>query len=77
MRLSDAQYDTLKFIAINVIPSLEVAWLTIGGVWNLPYVVEIGTTIGAIGMLIAGCIGMSKSAYEKEKAQMHELEGED
>lgn len=69
MHLSDKTYDLLKFISINIIPSVEVAWLTIGAVWKLPLVVEIGTTIGAVGMLIAGCIGMSKAAYEKAKQE--------
>ena len=30
MRISNKAYDTLKFIAIYVIPSLETFWLTIG-----------------------------------------------
>lgn len=72
MLLSDKQFDTLKFIAINIIPSLETFWLTVGQVWNLPYVTEIGTTIAAIGVLIAGCIGLSKVAYEKAKREEHE-----
>lgn len=75
MLLSDKQFDTLKFIAINIIPSLETFWLTVGQVWNLPYVTEIGTTIAAIGVLIAGCIGLSKVAYEKAKRE--EYEGSD
>lgn len=72
MRISDATYDTLKFIAIYVIPSVETFWLTIGTAWKLPYVQEIGITIGAVGMLIAGCIGMSVHAYEQDKREQHE-----
>lgn len=72
MLLSDKQYDTLKFIAINIIPSLETFWLTVGNVWKLPYVTEIGTTIAAVGVLIAGCIGLSKVAYEKAKREQYE-----
>ena len=72
MRLKDSTYDLLKAISINVIPSIETFWLTVAGAWKLPYTVEIGITIGAIGMLIAGCIGLSKKAYEKEKAEQYE-----
>lgn len=72
MRLDNKTYDTLKFIAIYIIPSLETFWLTIGTAWKLPYVQEIGITIGAVGMLIAGCIGMSVQSYEKERADKHE-----
>lgn len=77
MLLSDKQYDTLKFIAINIIPSLETFWLTVGQVWDLPYVTEIGTTIAAIGVLMAGCIGLSKVAYEKAKREEYEGETDD
>ena len=75
MKLSNETYDTLKFISIYVIPSIETFWLMVAAVWNLPYGQEIGITIGAIGMLIAGCIGMSIKEYEKEKQEKHEGAG--
>lgn len=65
MKLSNVAYDNLKFISIYVIPSIATLWLTIGQVWNLPYVVEIGTTISAIGVCLAGCIGLSTATYNK------------
>lgn len=72
MKISDKTYDLLKAIAIYVIPSLETFWLTISTAWNLPYGQQIGITIGAVGMLIAGCIGMSVREYEKQKKEQHE-----
>lgn len=72
MKISNSTYDTLKFIAIYVIPSIETFWLTVAQAWKLPYAVEIGITIGAVGLLIAGCIGISNSAYQKEKQEKHE-----
>ena len=72
MKLSNETYDLLKFIAIYVISSVETFWLTISTAWNLPYGQQIGITIGAIGMLIAGCIGMSVKEYERAKAENHE-----
>lgn len=72
MKISNSTYDLLKAIAIYVTPSVETFWLTISTAWKLPYGQEIGITIGAVGMLIAGCIGMSIKEYEKEKAEKHE-----
>lgn len=72
MRISDETYDTLKFLAIYVIPSVETFWLTVGTAWKLPYVDQIGITIGALGMLIAGCIGMSVRAYKEGVQKEHE-----
>ena len=77
MKLSNETYDLLKFISIYVIPSIETFWLMVAAVWNLPYGQEIGITIGAVGMLIAGCIGMSIKEYEKEKAEKHDGGGDD
>lgn len=74
MKLKNETYDFLKFISIYVIPSLETFWLTISNAWNLPYSQQIGITIGAIGMLIAGCIGLSVMEYEKSKKEQHEGE---
>lgn len=65
MRISDKAYDTLKFISIYVIPSLSTLWLTVSAVWGLPYSQEIGVTIGAIGVCLAGCIGLSTTTYNK------------
>lgn len=76
MKLSNEAYDLLKFISIYVIPSIETFWLTVGTVWKLPYVEPIGITIGALGLLIAGCIGMSVAEYNKVKAEEHEGNGD-
>lgn len=77
MRISDATYDFLKFVSIYCIPSIATLWLTIGQVWNLPYTVEIGTTISAIGVCIAGCIGLSTAAYNKALREDHEGAADD
>ena len=72
MKLSDKAYDTLKFICIYCIPSISALWLTVGQVWNLPYTIEIGTTISAIGVCLAGCIGLSTAAYTKALREEYE-----
>ncbi|MBR2555415.1 MAG: holin [Aeriscardovia sp.] len=72
MKLSDSSYDFLKFLAIHILPALETFWLTVASIWELPYAVQIGATLGAIGMLIGGCIGLSKAAYEKAKQEEYE-----
>lgn len=75
MKLSDKTYDLLKFFAVHIFPALETFWLTVGAIWNIPYTVEVGATLGAIGMLVGGVIGLSKAEYEKAKKA--EYEGED
>lgn len=71
---SNETYDSVKFIALHVIPALEMLWGTVASVWNLPYGTQIGATIGAVGLFIAMCIGQSKKEYEKDKHDV--VEGE-
>lgn len=65
MRLKNETYDFLKWFALVAIPAFEAFWLTVGKVWGFPYLTEIGTTIAAIGLLIAALIGVSTSNYNK------------
>ena len=69
MKLSDKTYQFLKWFALVVIPALEGFWLTLGKVWEFPYLTEIGTTIAAVGILIAALIGVSSRNYYKEEKE--------
>ena len=64
MKLSNKVYDTLKWIAGYLLPSLATLWLALGKVWNLPYTTEIGATISALDVFLYGVLGMSKKNYE-------------
>ena len=64
MKLSDKTYDTLKWIAGYLLPSLATLWLALGKVWGLPYTAEIGATLSAIDVFLYGVLGMSKKNYE-------------
>lgn len=66
-KLSDAVYDFLKWFALTAIPAIEAFWLTVGKVWGFPHLTEIGTTIAAVGLLIAALIGVSTVNYNKDK----------
>lgn len=63
MRLKNSTYDFLKWFALIALPAFQVFWLTVGKVWNFPYLTEVGATIGAVGLLIATLIGVSTKAY--------------
>lgn len=65
MMISNKTYDILKWVALVAIPAIEAFWLTVGKVWGFPYLTEIGTTIAAVGLLIAALIGVSSNNYYK------------
>lgn len=77
MKLSDITYDRLKFFAVHIFPSLETFWLAVGAIWKIPYTVEVGATLGAVGILVGGVIGLSKAEYEKAKREEYEGDSED
>lgn len=66
---SDQFYDTVKAIALNIVPACEVAWGIVATAWDIPYGLQIGTTIGAVGVFLAMCIGMSNAEYQKAKQE--------
>ena len=63
MNMSNKTYDAIKWIALVLIPAMEVLILTIGKIWGLPYYAEIGATVAAIGVFLAAIIGVSSRAY--------------
>lgn len=77
MKISNKWYDFLKWFALIAIPAFEAFWLTVGKVWGWPYLTEVGTTIAAVGLLIAALIGVSTKGYkslEEENADAPELD---
>lgn len=77
MKISNKWYDFLKWFALIAIPAFEAFWLTVGKVWGWPYLTEVGTTIAAVGLLIAALIGVSTKGYkglEYENADTEELD---
>ncbi|AKV55502.1 hypothetical protein BACT_1059 [Bifidobacterium actinocoloniiforme DSM 22766] len=61
-------YQTLKWAALVLLPALAVFVGTAGPALGLPHVDAIVTTLNALGLLIAACIGASqaKASYSKQ-----------
>lgn len=66
MKLSNKTYDVLKFIALIVLPAVATFYLTIAGIWGLPYGEQIAATITAIDTLLGALLGISTAKYNKE-----------
>lgn len=71
MRIPDKIYDLLKWIALIAIPAFVTFLSVVLGVLDVdPKTVNIIVTIiAAIGTLIGSLIGVSTSAYKKEKEE--------
>lgn len=66
MKLSNINYDRMKWFALVFIPAFEVLILTLGKIWGIPYYSEIGASVAALGVFLAAILGVSSRAYYKE-----------
>ena len=65
-KMSNEMYDLLKWIAEIALPALATLYLTLGGIWGLPYPKEIGATITAVDAFLGMLLGISNANYKKE-----------
>lgn len=77
MMISNKTYDFLKWFALIALPAFQVFWLTVGKVWDFPYLTEVGATIGAVGLLIATLIGVSTKAYNEYNQPQYTFNDDD
>ena len=67
MKIPDKLYDTLKWIAVIVIPALVILIKTVFPAWHIPHAEEISTTVAAVGLFLGAIIGVSTVSYNKQK----------
>lgn len=63
--MSNKVYDTLKWIALVVLPAIATLYLSIAGIWHLPLGQEISGTIMAIDTFLGVILGISSIEYAK------------
>lgn len=64
--MSNKTYDILKFIAQIVLPAIATFYVTIAGLWGLPFPKEISGTIMAADTLLGAVLMISSNNYKKE-----------
>lgn len=66
MKLSNKAYDTLKYIAQIVLPAAATLYVTIAGIWGLPYAEAVSGTIMAVDFFLGALLKISSDNYYKE-----------
>jgi ABC-type dipeptide/oligopeptide/nickel transport system permease component len=66
-KLTNAQYDFLKWIAQYLLPALATLYATIGKIWGLPYTIEISATLMALDTFLGVCLGISSYTYQGDE----------
>ena len=63
--MSDKVYNTLKWIAMYLLPALGTLYFALASIWGLPYGEQIVGTITAIDTFLGVILGISNSQYKK------------
>lgn len=65
MKLNDKWYDTLKWIAMYLLPGLGTLYFALSSIWGLPYGEQIVGTITAVDAFLGMILGISTVNYNK------------
>lgn len=66
MIMNSKVYDILKFIAQIVLPAIATFYITLAGIWGLPFGEEVSATIMAVDTLLGAILMISSNAYSKQ-----------
>lgn len=64
--MNNQTYDTLKRVALIIIPALATFVNAAGMVWGVPYTNEVTATITAFGVFLGASLGVSSKNYTPE-----------
>ncbi len=67
MKMSNKVYDIFKFIAQILLPALATFYLTLAGIWGLPFGEQVSGTVMAIDTLLGAILMLSSNKYNKEE----------
>ena len=65
MKMSSKVYDTLKWIALVVLPAIATLYVTLAGIWNLPNGEQVVGTIAAVETFLGAVLQISSAQYKK------------
>lgn len=65
MNISNKTYDTLKRIAMYLLPALGTLYFALAGIWGFPCGEQVVGTITAIDTFLGVILGISTSQYNK------------
>lgn len=64
MAFSDKVYQTLKWIALYLLPALGTLYFALSSIWGFPYGEQVVGTITAIDAFLGALLGISTANYK-------------
>lgn len=65
MKFSNKTYDLLKWIAMVLLPAAATLYLSVSGIWGLPYAEQVVGTITAVDTFLGVILGISTAQYNR------------
>lgn len=65
MKLSNSNYDWLKWVAQIFLPAFGTLYFALAQIWGLPYAEQVVGTITAIDAFLGAILGISTHFYNK------------
>lgn len=65
MKMSNKVYDTLKWIAMILLPAVGTLYFALASIWGLPFAEQIVGTITAFDTFLGVILGISTYQYNK------------
>nr|DAO71993.1 MAG TPA: holin [Caudoviricetes sp.] len=62
-------YDVLKEIALIVLPAFATLYLTLAGIWNLPYPQQVSGTLIAVDTFLGAILHISSKQYKETQEE--------
>lgn len=73
MIFNNKTYDTLKWVAMVVLPAGGFLYFTLSQIWGFPYGEEVVGTISAITAFLGALLKISNAEYNRNNTNMNEF----
>lgn len=74
IKLGNATYDTLKWIALIVLPACGTLYAALANLWDFPCGDQVVGTIAAITVFMGAVLQISNYEYKKAEAEEESTE---
>lgn len=76
MKMSNALYDVLRYIAQIILPAIGTLYFALAEIWGFPYAEQIVGTITAVDAFLGAVLKISSNNYYKAEGK-HEADQDD
>ena len=70
MKLSNSNYDWLKWVAQIFLPALGTLYFALSQIWGLPYGEQVVGTVTAVDAFLGALLGISTKIYYKNGGEL-------